>query len=64
MNLSTTINSENCSSILQAYLETHEEARKLALSNNQLKGLNNWLEGRVKELEDELLKVKSHFDHL
>jgi len=24
-----------------------------------LKGLNNWLEGRVKELEDELLKVKT-----
>ena len=29
-----------------------------------MKWLNNWLEGRVKELEDELLKVKTDFDHL
>jgi len=29
-----------------------------------LKGLNNWLESRVKELEDELLKLKIDFDHL
>jgi len=29
-----------------------------------LKGLNNWLEGRVKELKDEILKVKIDFDHL
>jgi len=36
----------------------------LALPNNRLKGLNNWLEGRVKELEDELLNVKLDFDHL
>jgi len=36
----------------------------LALSNNRLKGLNNWLEGRIRELEDELLKLKTNFDHL
>ena len=29
-----------------------------------MKGLNNWLEGRVKELEDEVLKLKIDFDHL
>jgi len=36
----------------------------LALTNNQLKGLNNWLEGRVKELEEGLLTLKTEFDHL
>jgi len=29
-----------------------------------LKGLNNWLKGRVKELEDEILKLKTNFDDL
>jgi len=29
-----------------------------------LKGLNNSLEGKIKELEDELLKLKTNFDHL
>jgi len=64
MDSSTFFNSKNYSSLLQTFLETHEEANILALSNNRLKGLNNWLEGRVKELEDELLKVKTNFDHL
>jgi len=64
VNSNTSFNSENYSSPLQAFLETHEEANILALSNNRLKGLNNWLEGRVQELEDELLKVKTDFDHL
>jgi len=64
MNSNTFFNSENYSSLLQAFLETHEKANKLALSNNRLKGLNNWLESRVKELEDELLKLKTDFDHL
>ena len=47
-NSSTSFNSANYSSLLQAFHETHEEANRLALSNNRLKGLNNWLEGRVK----------------
>jgi len=64
MNSNTSFNSGNYSSLLKAFLETHEEANKLDLSNNQLKGLKNWLEGRVKELEDELLKVKTDFDHI
>jgi len=54
-NFSTSFNSTNYSSVLQAFRETHEEANRLALSNNRLKGLNNWLEGRVKQLEDEIL---------
>ena len=29
-----------------------------------MKELNNWLEGRVKKLEDELLKLKTDFDHV
>jgi len=36
----------------------------LALSNNQLKGLNNWLEKRVKTLEEELEKSKDDFEIL
>jgi len=34
-------NNANYSSLLQAFYETHEEANRLALSNNRLKGLNN-----------------------
>jgi len=59
MNSNTSFNSENCSSLLQAFLETHEEVKKLALSNNKFKGLSNWREGRVKELEDELSKIEN-----
>ena len=36
----------------------------MALSNNRLKGTNNWLERRIKELEDEILELKTDFDHL
>jgi len=60
----TSFNSANYSSLLQAFHETHEEANNLALFNNRLKGLNNWLEGRVKQLEDESLELKTDFDHL
>jgi len=63
-NFSTSFNSVNYSSLLQAFQETHEEVNRLALSNNSLKGLNNWLEGRVKQLEDEILQLKIDFDHL
>ena len=50
-NSSTSFNSANYSSLLHAFHETHGEANRLVLSNNRLKGLNNWLEGKVKELE-------------
>ena len=43
----TSLNAENYSQLLQAFKETHEEANRLALSNNRLKGLNNWLENKV-----------------
>ena len=32
-------------------------------SNNRLKGLNNWLEARVKELEGEVLRLKTDLEH-
>jgi len=36
----------------------------LALFLNRLKGLNNWLENRVKDLEEELSKTKEDFENL
>jgi len=48
------LSAKNYSKLLQAFEETHEEANRLVLSNNCLKGLNNWLEKRVKTLEEEL----------
>jgi len=55
---SASFNSANYSTILHAFQETHEEANKLAQSNRRLKGMNRWLEKRVKQLEDELLEAK------
>ena len=54
---SASFNSTNYSTLLHAFQKTHEEANKLAQSNSRLKGMNNWLENRVKHLEDELLKA-------
>jgi len=60
---STSFNNTNYSSLLNAFQEKHEEANKLARSNNRLKGMNNWLEARVKELEDDVLRLKTNLDH-
>jgi len=60
----SSIDSENYSQLLNAFKETHEEANKLALSNNRLRGLNNWLEKRVKVLEEELENLKNDFENL
>ena len=46
----SSLNAKNYSQLLQAFKESHEEANRLALLNNRLKGLNNWLENRVKAL--------------
>ena len=60
---SASFNSTNYNT-LHAFQETHEEANKLAQSNIRLKGMNNWLENRVKQLEDELLKAKDDSENL
>ena len=46
----TSLNAENYSQLLQDFKVTHEEANSLKLLNNRLKGLNNWLENKVKAL--------------
>ena len=58
---SSSINSGNYSQLLNSFKETHEEANKLALSNNRLRGLNNWLEKIFKVLEEELKNLKNDF---
>jgi len=58
------LSAENYSKLLEAFQETHEEASRLVLSNNRLKGLNNWLEKRVKTLEEEMEKTKIDFEKL
>jgi len=35
--------------LLNAFYETHDEANRLPLFLNRLKGLNNWLENKVKD---------------
>jgi len=55
---------ENYSTLLNDFKETHKEANRLALSNNRLKGLNSWLENRVKQLEEELQNMKTDFESL
>jgi len=58
---SNSSNVENYSQLLQAFQETQEEANRLALLNNRLKGMNNWLENRVKTLEEEWENSKTDF---
>ena len=61
---SSSIKGNNYYQLLEDFNETHEEANRLALSHNRLKGLNNWLENRVKTLEEELEKSKVDFENL
>ncbi|XP_068462963.1 uncharacterized protein [Phaseolus vulgaris] len=50
--------------LLNAFYETHDEANQLVLSLNRLKGLNNWLENKVKDMEEELCKTNEDLEHL
>ena len=65
-NMSSTSSSKGTTyyQLLDAFNETHDEANRLELPLNQLKGLNNWLENRVKFLEEELSKTKEDFENL
>jgi len=60
----SSINDENYYKLLEAFKETHEETCRLTLLNNQLKSKNNWLENRVKILEEELNNSKTDFENL
>ena len=55
---------DNYYQLPEAFKETHEEANKLVLLNNKLKGLNNLLETRVKILEKELDNSRGDFETL
>jgi len=60
----SSINDENYYKLLEAFKETHEEAYRLTLLSNHLKSKNNWLEKRVKTLEEELENSKNDFETL
>jgi len=60
----SSINVENYSHLFKAFKETHKEANRLALISNRLKDLNNWLEKRVKILEEELENSRNDFETL
>jgi len=64
MGSSSSIKGNNYYQLLEAFNETHEEANRLALSYNRLKDLNNWMENRVKSLEEVLEKTKEDFENL
>ena len=55
---------DNYYQLLEAFKETHEEANKLALTNNRLKGLNKWLETKVKSLEELLDNSINDFENI
>ena len=50
--------------LLHDFEELHNEANKNSALNNRLKGLNNWLENRVSQLEKEIVDLKTDFEHL
>jgi len=60
----SSIKCNNYYQLLDAFNETHDEANRLTLSLNRLKGLNNWLENRVKSLDEELSMTKEDFENL
>jgi len=64
MSSSSSSKGNNYYQLLDAFNETNEEANWLAFSLNQLKGLNKWLENRVKSLEEDLNHSKTDFEIL
>jgi len=49
---------------LHAFEELHNKANIIVVINNQLKGLNNWLENIVNQLEIKLHDLKEDFENL
>ena len=49
--------------LLNAFYETHDEAKRLALSLNRLKRLNSWLENKVKNIKEDLSKTKEDLEN-
>ena len=49
---------------LHDFEELHNEANKIVIMNNRLKGLNSWLENIVSQLESETNDLKTNFEHL
>lgn len=50
--------------MLDSFKETNEEANRLALSMNRLKGLNNYFKNKVNTLEEKLKNTKYDFKNL
>jgi len=55
---------ENYFQLLDAFQETHEEAKRLTLSNNRLKSENNRLKEKIKFLENDLNNSNADFKNL
>jgi len=49
--------------LLDAFQETHEEAKRFTLSNNRLKSENSWLKEKIKVLENDLHKSNADFEN-
>jgi len=50
--------------LLHDFEELHNEAKKIVVMNNWLKGLNNRLEKRVSQLESETTDLKTDFEQV
>jgi len=61
---SSSNNCENYFQLLNAFQETHEEAKRLALLNNRLKSENNKLKEKITVLENDLGNTNTNFENL
>jgi len=61
---SSSNNCENYSQLLNAFQETHEKAKRLALLNNRLKSENNKLKEKITALENDLSNTNVDFKNL
>jgi len=60
----SSLEQNDCNQLLHDFEELHNEANKIFVLNNRLKGLNNWLENRVSQLEKEKVDLKCDVEHL